>query len=380
MGITQQIIEKCKDLVSKPDYRHAYLLNIGERYRGISGYFSNYIPEEIIAVARLYPLRIIGFYNTTKNTGSAMFNPVCSFVQDVFSAACFGEFSLLKNIIFPNSCDSLRVLSQMWEYQISKPKPYILLHPINVDNNSIEYFVREIKKLADQLKKEAGVDFTDADLKKTIDKYNQTRALLRELYEIRKNNDSFLKGSDAIALMTAGLIMDRDEYNAILHQIVEEGKKSKAGNNNKKRIMIIGPLVDNYALLDKIEELGAYVIYDGITNGFRYFDLDVETEGDLYVNIARRYLLSGPSPTINVSQESVVQSLQKLVQEFDLHGVIYINQKFCEPHVHNYLAITDTLKHMGVYLLMLEVEHDGLTVDERDLLRVESFMELAGRN
>ncbi len=108
MGSTQKIIEKCKDLVSKPDCRHDYLLNIGERYRGISGYFSNYIPEEIIAATGLYPLRIIGFYDTTKNTGSAIFNPVCSFVQDVFSAACFGEFSLLKNIIFPNSCDSLK--------------------------------------------------------------------------------------------------------------------------------------------------------------------------------------------------------------------------------------------------------------------------------
>ena len=146
MGITQQIIEKCKDLVSKPDYRHAYLLNIGERYRGISGYFSNYIPEEIIAAARLYPLRIIGFYDTTKkrtydffeayyaqaiskvfnfcdkyevdyfvvykkhfskeylNNGRYYFNPFNEYIKEMFRNRAENEFAVLaaqlKNVVF----------------------------------------------------------------------------------------------------------------------------------------------------------------------------------------------------------------------------------------------------------------------------------------
>ncbi len=377
METIQQIIEKCKDLVSQPDYRRDYLLKAKEGYRGISGYFSNYIPEEIIAAAGFYPLRIIGFNDTPKTARSVMFNPICSFVQDVFRAAHSGEYSFLSNIIFPNSCDSLRVLGQTWEHQIKAPKSYILLHPINTDSEAIDYFAREIRSLAGQLQKDTGVSFTDVDLKKTINKYNLTRILLREIYEIRSTNDSFLQGSDVIALITAGLVMDRDEYNTILSQIIEEGRKTKPERTNTKRVMVVGPLVDNYAILNKIEELGAYIVYDDITNGSRYFDLDVETEGDLYTNIARRYLLSGPSPTLN-SRQPNAKSLKELVRELDLHGVIYINQKFCEPHVHNYLAIADVLKQMGINFLMLEVEHDGLTVSQRDLLRIESLLELAG--
>jgi len=377
METTQQIIEKCKDLVSRLDCRRDYLLNVKNKYHGISGYFSNYIPEEIISSAGLYPLRIIGFNGANNNRHRSMFNPICSFVQDVFSAACSGKLSFLSNIIFPNSCDSLRVMWQMWEHQIQTPKPYILGHPINPDSDAIEYFTREIKKLSGQLHKDTGVSFTDDNLEKTIDKYNQTRALLRELYEIRCNNESFLKGSDVVAVMTAGLIMDRDEYNAVLSQIVEEGKGSKPYRTGGKRIMLIGPLVDNYVLLEKIEELGAYIAYDDITNGSRYFDLDVATEGNLYINIATRYLLSGPSPTLN-SEKPNIESFKRLIREFDLHGIIYINQKFCEPHVYNYLAVGDILKQMGVNYLMLEVEHNGLTVDERDLLRIEAFIELAG--
>lgn len=110
METIQQMIEKCKVLISNPDYRQEYLLKAKKNYQGISGYFSNYIPEEIIAAAGLYPLRIIGFNDTQKASCSVMFNPICSFVQDVFVAAHSGSYSFLSNIIFPNSCDSLRVL------------------------------------------------------------------------------------------------------------------------------------------------------------------------------------------------------------------------------------------------------------------------------
>ena len=61
-------------------------------------------------------------------------------------------------------------------------------------------------------------------------------------------------------------------------------------------------------------------------------------------------------------------------------GVIFINQKFCEPHVHNYLSKTDILKQMKINYLMLEIEHDRAELSERDLLRIESFVEIAGRD
>ena len=144
--------------------------------------------------------------------------------------------------------------------------------------------------------------------------------------------------------------------------------------------MIVGPLVDNYMLLEQIEQLGAYIVYDDITNGARYCDMDVVIQGDLYENIARRYLLSGPSPTLNSNNPADDESFRKLICDLDLQGVIFINQKFCEPHVHNYLSRIETLKQMKINFLMLEVEHDRLAVSQRDLLRIESFIEVAQRN
>jgi benzoyl-CoA reductase subunit C len=296
----------------------------------------------------------------------------------VLRALC-GEFSFLKSIVFPNSCDSLKVLCQTWEYEIKKPKAYTLLHPINADSSSVQYFSRQLRYFAGEMKKESGADFTDAALKKTIEKYNLTRGLLRQLYDIRKNN-TFLTGADAVTLMTAGLILDRDEYNAMLRQVINECLQSKQSDKNLKRIMLIGPLVDNYALLERIEQFRAIIVDDDITNGSRYCSCDVETRGDLYENLAKRYLSAGPSPTLNSNIKSDEQEFLDRIDKLDLDGVIYINQKFCEPHVHNYFAKLGILKQRKVNVLMLEVEHTGLNISERDLLRIESFIEIAGRN
>ena len=127
MPVHKEILKHCRNLVSDPDYRKAYLLGF-EDNKGVSGYFSNYIPQEIIAAAGFHPLRIIGCVNPAGPGQHDLLNPVCSFVQDVYTAALSGGFSFLKNIIFPNSCDSLKLLRQMWDDRIKNPPAYTLLH------------------------------------------------------------------------------------------------------------------------------------------------------------------------------------------------------------------------------------------------------------
>jgi benzoyl-CoA reductase subunit C len=380
MMTIQQILEQCKNLVSQPDYRRQYLLDIRKNGRAIAGCFSNYIPEEIVAAAGMHPARIIGMYNASNFSRRPLLNPVCSFVQDIFAAACAGEFSSMDIIIFPNSCDSLKVLRQIWDYEIKTPPAYAILHPVHNNRDSILYFADQLRIFAAQLSQNAGVDISEAALKKIIEQYNTTRQSLRKLYNLRKTGGVPLRGSDAVALMTAGLILDRDEYNRMLQQVLELCSREQPGGKHQKRIMIIGPLVDHYPLLEKIEDFGACLVYEDITNGARYCDLDVETQGDLYENIAQRYLLADPSPTMNNTARAEADSFENRVRELNLDGVIFVNQKFCEPHVHNYLAKKDILKEMRINCLMLEIDHGVPDIHERDLLRIESFIETVGRN
>lgn len=375
-----QVIDRCKKLVSDPLVRRQYLLSIRRQGRPVAGYFSNYIPEEILAAAGFHPARIIGVFGDSNSPHRPLLNPVCSFVQDVFSAACAGEFSSMDVIVFPNSCDSLRVLREVWDYEIKTPPAYAVLHPVRNDRDAILYFADQLRIFAARLSQNTGIDCSQALLKNNIERYNQTRRLLRKLYDLRKTGEFLLKGSEVVALMTAGLILDRDQYNAILQQVIEIGSQKQSGGKHRKTMMIIGPLVDHDLLLKKIEEFGVCLITEDITNGARYCDRDVETQGDLYENIAERYLLAGPSPTMNAASPLHEDAFASKVRSLNLDGVIFINQKFCEPHVHNYLAKMNILKQLRISCLMLEVDHGRLDVSERDALRIESFIEMLRNN
>ncbi len=336
---TQDILRTCKHLISQPDCRAAYLRGVRGKARGISACVSNYIPEEVVAAAGFHPLRIIGRYATSRHHGLSLYTPVCSFARDVFTAVESGAFSFLSNVIFPNSCDSLRVLREMWERDPAAPRVHTLLHPICSADHSVRYFARQIEELAMRLADESGLSFEEADLADQIQRYNQIRQLLRKLYACGDGEQSFLKGSERVALVTAGMIMDRGEYSTLLEQILQEGP---AGGSKEcgdgKRIMVIGPLLDNLELLEAIEQRGASIVSDDVTNGSRYFELDVAPDGDLYENLAARYLRSGASPTMYTNVDADGRAFRQRVTSLGLDGVIFINQKFCEPHVHNYLA------------------------------------------
>lgn len=376
--LSKDTLSFCRNLVSDPSFRWKYLLDLKVRYRGLMGYFSNYISEEVIAAAGFHPVRIIGSISDSENSPRFLYTPVCSFARDVFAAACSGEFSMLSGVIFPNSCDSLKVLRQMWRHTVEQPHLYTLLHPVNTGDIAVTYSADRIRDLADYLQSLAGTPFSTEDLKNTVEKFNQIRRLLRDLYAIRQRNPAFLKGSDAVALMTAGLMMERDEYLTILTRLIQTVQDKIQMEGRQKRIMIIGPLMDQLGLLETIEQCGGSIVYEEITNGARYCDTDVETEGDLYENLAKRYLKAGPSPTLNNPKAVEAEVFRKRVSELNLQGVICINQKFCEPHIHNYLMKKDLLRQMNIPTLMLEVEHGRQAVQQRVTLRIESFLETIG--
>ena len=365
--------EFCRNLISHPSARKDYLTN--RQTRGLIGYFSNYIPEEVIAAAGFHPVRMIGRFTDSASASGPLLAPACSFARDCYAAACNNECSLLKEVVFPNSCDSMRVLLQMWQSRITAPPAYCLLHPVNTDQAAIDYFAQQIRRFASHLEELAGVAFSDEILLAAIEKYNQIRCLLRQVYHHRRTNPVCLKGSDMVALMTAGLIMDREEYNTILRRLVEQVNDVSVSEIQKKRIMIAGPLMDTVSLIETIEYFNAVVIYEDITNGARYADRDVETEGDLYENLARRYLLASPSPTRHSLLLEDATAFENLLGEVKPDGLIYINQKFCEPHIHNYLAKKAFLRQMKIPCMLLEIEHGRSSVDQRDLLRIESFLE-----
>jgi benzoyl-CoA reductase subunit C len=364
------ILEHCKRLVTCPDYRSKYLKTLSGS-RQIIGYFSNYIPPEIIAAAGFHPLRIIGRFATDQ--GQPLPRPICSFVQDIFAAASGGMFDDLGGIIFPNSCDSLKALRQNWNFQSTAV--LTLNHPINTDRNAAAFLAGQVRQLARDLQQLIGTAISQTALSEAIADYNEIRRLLRQLYKQRIDQTIDLNYSDLSAVLTAGFIMDRAEFLDLLRRLSDVAVSGSPKHFTNK-VFIAGPLVDHYPLLAKIEVLGGWIVDDDVTNGRRYCDSDVSMDGDVYENIASK-LLANPSPTLN--GQSAKASFENRIEETQPDKVLFLNQKHCEPHVHSCLEKRDWLDRQGIPHLMLHLDHAQAEVQADDLLRLESFLEKPAR-
>lgn len=370
MNTIQHNLEHCRKLIAEPSYRRDYLRSIANRKGGVVAYFSNYIPAELISAAGFHPLRILGRF--AAGDGQPLPQPVCSFVQDVFAAARAGEFADLRGVIFPNSCDALKVLQQNWDSS-RWPAVWSLRHPINTDASAVQYLAEQLKTLGGRLQSASCVAVSNERLTQMIVEYNELRDLCRKLYLLRQAGELTLDYADVLAVTTASLIMERSECTAMLLQLLKSCRCAPKAPGSK-RILIAGPLMDHLALACQLEQLGAFIVSDDVTNGWRSCDRQTSIGGDPYANLARQILESHPSPTL-YSPLADAAFLEHAAQA-NVKGVIFINQKFCEPHVHSYVARSGGLQKLNIKTLLIELEHGRPDAQEHDRLRIESFLEL----
>ncbi|MCE5185829.1 MAG: 2-hydroxyacyl-CoA dehydratase family protein [Planctomycetaceae bacterium] len=365
MTAVDPILKNCRSMVLNPHHRRAYLQSVSARSCGIIGYFSNYIPAEIIAAAGFHPLRLIGCFGSV--SGPALCDPMCSFVQDFYATQCSGLADLLTGLVFPNSCDSLKVLRQVWQTRPDGPQCWTLDHPVNTDGPALLYLTSQLRRLASELAAASRSTVSDEKLHAAITEYNTIRGLLRQCYA--KVEARRLRYSDLLAVATAGLMLDRNEFTRMLQEFAGSSLSQPLSGNP---VMLAGPLTDDLELVGALENHGACIVGDSVTNGWRYCSQDIATGGDIYTKIAQ-HILSQASPT---AFDLHRPSLAARAAELGACGIIFLNQERCEPHVHSYVKCAAELEQQSIKTLLIEVEHGRPGLQARDLMRIESFMEL----
>ena len=109
---------------------------------------------------------------------------------------------------------------------------------------------------------------------------------------------------------------------------------------------------------------GRMLIYDAVGQ----VDID-----DLMSVIADRYLKRPPCPIKDMPNRTRIPHIQGLAREWDVAGAIIIQQKFCDPHELDKVAIKKGLEDAGFPTLYLEFD---VTVPIGPFrIRVEAFLE-----
>ena len=99
--------------------------------------------------------------------------------------------------------------------------------------------------------------------------------------------------------------------------------------------------------------------------------------GDVLEAIAERYLKRINCPAKHAGLYSRAEYIVCQVKENQADGVIFVYQKFCDPHAFDYPYIKKMLDEKGIPSLLIEIENQ-IPSEGQFKTRVEAFIEMLG--
>ncbi|MFQ5826947.1 MAG: 2-hydroxyacyl-CoA dehydratase subunit D [Dehalococcoidia bacterium] len=356
------------------DNRHQYAQAWKERTGGrVVGYFCSYVPEEMLVAAGALPVRILGSLRPQDLAEAHIPSMYCPFSRDCLSEGLAGTYDYLDGVVMAKSCMHLQQSYECWIRDVPTGYYHFITMPwILEDPESRTYFLSELREFQKTLEAWSGVSLDDEALGRGIELYNSHRRLMHRLYDLRRPHPPLVSGTEAATIVLSSMLSDKAEHNKLLTRVIDELPGRKDPPRPGPRLMIAGGENYDLELPELVESLGANVVIEELCMGSRYFWNEVPDGGDRMEAIADRYLKRPPCPA-KASYLPRFQHVLKLVRDFNVQGVLLIQQKFCSPHALDIPDLTRFLQAHDVPSYFFELD----TTLARGQLRTrtEAFLE-----
>lgn len=347
-----------------------------EQGKKVVGFLCSFVPEEIIYAADILPYRVRATgCNRTTQADLWMSNFTCSFARSCLEFAMDGSYDFLDGLVGLDSCAMIHKLYDNWRIGTNPSFSHFLTVPHKNGDSAILWYRDEIEALKQAVQEHFGTEIRRESLEKAIEIYNETRRLLRELYELRKSQALPITGSETQSLVLAAMSMPREQYNEILRRSLEEIKAREPITDYRVRLMVIGSALDDPAFIKIIEDQGGIVVTDSLCFGNRYFRESVEIREDLLASLARSYLCGPRCPRMMEQHALIFEFIKDMVQTYKVDGIIYQKMQFCDLWGGESLYLENKLKESKIPFLSFQREHI-VTHAGQIATRVEAFIEM----
>ncbi len=345
------------------------------------GYFCSTMPVEVITAAGLLPFRLRATGSTGTELSDAFFSSLnCSFPRHAFNMALKGEYDFLDGLVMFNSCDHIRRVYDHWTRQLKTPFVRILSLPKKAGELQVEWFRSELAVLKEDMQEFYKVEITDEELNRAIKLHNETRRLLRSMYELRKNEEPAVTGAEALTVTAAGAAMPVETYKHLLEEFMNDISKRSGHTGHRARLMLLGGELDNPEFVRVIEEQGGLVVTDSLCFGSRVFWEEVEEDSDDPLTALARYYVAERPPCARVFTEydKRIDYIRKMLKDFNVDGAIFERLVFCEMWGFEQYSLVNDFKEWDFPLLCIDREYI-LSGTGQVKTRVQAFLEKMGR-
>jgi benzoyl-CoA reductase/2-hydroxyglutaryl-CoA dehydratase subunit BcrC/BadD/HgdB len=241
-----------------------------------------------------------------------------------------------------------------------------------------QWFKEEVTMLKEAIEEHFGVEITPEKLMEAVNTCNETRRLLKKLYDLRTNDDPPLTGAEVQTILSAGAVMPKTEFNRILGEVLEEVEKRPKGANEKVRLLVAGSMMDDLEFIKNVEDLGAIVVTDALCFGTKGFWNLTEEKGDPLENLVDRYYNHSPCPRMAGEYSTRLDFVKEQIERARVEGAILEHIKFCDLHGTDNALLKMDLEKEGIATIEIERQYGPLADAGRIRTRIQAFLERIG--
>lgn len=369
----EQILAACREIVEDPDFPTvARWRDAGGK---VLGHFQVYFPEELAHAAGMLPVKVRGSAVERREADSHFGSYLCSILRSSLELALTGRLPLDLFVTHP-ICDAARNLAGLWGRNLPYPSRILYL-PQNPNSAFAAAYLRgEYERMLADIQEVAGVEVLDSQLRRSIEVFNRNRALLRELYAIKRETPWLVAVDEAYVLVALGGLITREEHNALLGRVLPMLRARDARRLDRIRVVFEGGFCEQPPL-DLLRSIGqfCYVVDDDLLIGLRWILEDVRGSGSPLQALADAYLeASSYSPVQHDLRKPKEKMLLKRIREARADAAIVAAAKMCEPGLDEQVAYMKELdaEHVPYFVTEFEEKMSGF---EHLQIQLETFTE-----
>lgn len=341
-------------------------------------------PSELVHAAGALPVLVQESRSPITYGRGLLFEFYCGYTRSLVDQAATKQLDVYDAFFLVDHCVALLGAADAMRFEIPG-KPIILAQFIaSMDEDWNRPDVRaQVDLLKSKLAEICGTPLSNDALSRSITLYNESRGLLRQLYDMRRSGKARLSPTQMQVLVKSSMVMDVEEHTALLRDVLSLVGRSSGADAVPVRLHLSGhfchaPVPE---LLEMIEGCGAEIVDDDIFTGYRYIATDVTPSADpteALVDWYYRRNITVPCPTRAQKSVDWESYLVEAVRKGKADAVIMLVAKFCEPHMLYYPELRQELDRAGIPHLLIETEHEGLPLEVLRT-RVEALVERVRR-
>ncbi len=344
------------------------------------GFSCAYTPLPLIDAAGFTPYRIFPVTESLDQAGSIMHDNMCSHVKRVLDRGMATDLPHLAGVVFMNSCESMRRLSDAWKVVRPNDRQVIVDLPSTADLTSITFLARQLSLLWNTLREWSGMDVVEENIVQSVKRYNELANKLAELNKAVHSNGQKGDLKRLQRILNSSVTFPIEKTLTEIDNLKDKLAEREASPTGIP-VYLFGNVLPDEEAFELLEISGCRIVGDSLCTGSRQIvPINYKDKGDPFLQLARA-LLNRPQCARTVTPDNpggLATYILKEAQQCGAVGVIAHVMKFCDPYLGRIPAVREALEESGIPILVLEGDCTLRSLGQ-SRTRIEAFVEMLER-